>query len=198
MWFFTNRCEAVCLDIAPLKQGRGRPQVVWKTDLKKLGIHLRPLWMWPGRLGSVSQPYDGRIYVTVPNGVDSSWINVPAPEAPSLVCLDKDTAEVVWTDNSPGANVLYSEFSSPLVANIGGRGQVVVAQGDGWVRSFDPANGELIWKFDINPKTSKYSFGRGKRNYFLRPFGFGSLTKARDVRNSLGSWSGNLTCWMCR
>lgn len=167
LWFFTNRCETVCLDLTPLKQGRGQPRVVWKTDLQKLGIYLRPLWMWPGRLCSVSQPYDGRIYVTVPNGVDDGYVNVPAPEAPSLVCLDSDTGEIVWTDNSPGANVLYSEFSSPLVAKIGDRGQVVVAQGDGWLRSFDPASGQLLWKFDINLKTSKDLLGHGTRNYFL-------------------------------
>jgi len=168
LWVFTNRCEAVCLNIAPLKQGSGKPQLVWKTDLKELGIYVRPLWMWPGRMCSVSQPFRGRIYLTLPNGADDVGLNVPAPEAPSLVCLHKDTGEVVWSDNSPGANVLYSEFSSPLVADIGGRGQVVVAQGDGWVRSFDPASGELIWKFDINPKASKYSIGSdGTRNYFL-------------------------------
>lgn len=167
LWFFTNRCETVCLDIAPLRRGEGEPQVVWKTDLKELGIHLTPLWMWPGRICSVSQPFDGQIYLTVPNGVDDFGVDEPVPEAPSLVCLDKDTGKVVWTDNSPGANVLYSEFSSPLVARIGGLGQVVVAQGDGWVRSFDPATGELIWKFDINHKTSKFASGRGKRNYFL-------------------------------
>ena len=169
LWFFTNRCETVCLDIASLKRGDGEPQVVCKTDLKDLGIHLRPLWMWPGRICSPSQPYNGRIYVTVPNGVDDmlGGFNVPAPEAPSLVCLDKDTGEVVWTDNSSSANVLYSEFSSPLVANIGGRGQVVVAQGDGWVRSFEPGSGKLIWQFDSNPKTSDYTFSGGTRNYFL-------------------------------
>jgi outer membrane protein assembly factor BamB len=154
LWFFTNRCETVCLDIGPLKRGEGEPQVVWKKDLKELGIHLRPLWMWPGRVCSPSQPFDGRIYVTVPNGADATLSKVPAPEAPSLVCLDKDSGKVVWSDNSVGPNVIYSEFTSPLVANIGGRDQVVVAQGDGWVRSFDPDTGDLFWKFDINSKTS--------------------------------------------
>ena len=167
LWFCTNRCETVCLDITPLKQGVGNPRVVWKTDLKELRIYLRPLWMWPGRISSPTQPYEGRIYVTVPNGTDDSGLRVPAPEAPSLVCLNADTGDVVWTDNSPGANMLYSEFSSPLVASIGGRGQVVVAQGDGWMRSFDPASGELLWKFDVNRKSSEYSLSKGSRNYFL-------------------------------
>jgi hypothetical protein len=59
------------------------------------------------------------------------------------------------------------EFSSPLVADIAGRGQVVVAQGDGWVCFFNPLTGELLWEFDINFKASKYKFGPGSRNYFL-------------------------------
>jgi hypothetical protein len=38
---------------------------------------------------------------------------------------------------------------------IHGRPQVVAPQGDGWIRSFDALTGELIWKFDINPKHRK-------------------------------------------
>jgi len=168
LWFFTNRCETVCLDLGPLKRGTGEPEVLWKTDLKELGIQLRPLWMWPARLCSPSQPYEGRVYVTVPNGVNVfAGDRGSAPDAPSLVCLDRDTGEVVWTDNSPASNVLFSEFSSPLVANIGGRGQVIVAQGDGWVRSFEPASGALIWEFDGNLKASSFIDHRGTRNYFL-------------------------------
>jgi outer membrane protein assembly factor BamB len=167
LWFFTNRCETVCLDIGPLKRGTGEPEVLWKADLKELGIQLRPMWMWPARLCSPSQPYEGRIYVTVPNGINHFADDRSAPDAPSLACLDKDTGAVIWTDSSPGANVLLSEFSSPLVANIGGRGQVIVAQGDGWVRSFEPASGALIWEFDGNLKASSFNDHRGTRNYFL-------------------------------
>ena len=56
--------------------------------------------------------------------------------------MDKRTGQVLWTDNSPGANVLHGQFASPLVAEIAGRAQVIVPQGDGWVRSYDALTGE--------------------------------------------------------
>jgi outer membrane protein assembly factor BamB len=45
--------------------------------------------------------------------------------------------------------------------------QVIVGQGDGWVRSFDGMTGKLLWKFDVNPKAAvwKAGGGRGTRNY---------------------------------
>jgi outer membrane protein assembly factor BamB len=65
-------------------------------------------------------------------------------------------------------NVLQSESASPLVADIAGRGQVVMPHGDGWVRSYDPQTGRLLWECDSNPKESVYSpYGRANRNYFL-------------------------------
>jgi outer membrane protein assembly factor BamB len=33
MWFATNRCETVCLDIGPLRRGEGEPKLVWKVDM---------------------------------------------------------------------------------------------------------------------------------------------------------------------
>ena len=69
----------------------------------------------------------------------------------------KDNGQVVWQDNSPGKNILDGQWSSPLVIETSGRAQVVVPQGDGWLRSFEALTGKLLWKFDINAKTSKWS-----------------------------------------
>ena len=64
--------------------------------------------------------------------------------------------------------------SRPLVAHIAGRDQVIVPRGDGWLRSYDPPTGELLWEFDINPKQSEFvaretNSHRSDRNYFLAP-----------------------------
>ena len=110
----------------------------------------------------------GCLYIVTGNGVDESHVNLPAPEAPSLVCLDKHTGNVLWTDHSPGANVLHTQVASPLVAEIAGKPQVIVPQGDGWVRVFDALTGELIWEFDLNFKESKWILGgEGTRNTIL-------------------------------
>src|SRR5206468_1077250 len=112
-----------------------------------------PVGPWCSRIGftcSIGTSYRGRIYVSTGNGVGEDLKTVPAPNAPSLVCLDRDTGKVLWSDCSP-VDILHSQWSSPLVIEVKGRGQVIAAQGDGWVRSFDALSGELIWKFDTNP-----------------------------------------------
>jgi outer membrane protein assembly factor BamB len=54
------------------------------------------------------------------------------------------------------------------VINIRGRTQVVVGQGDGWLRSFETGTGKLIWKCDLNPKGVKYEpGGHGRRSYVM-------------------------------
>ncbi len=48
---------------------------------------------------------------------------------------------------------------------MGGKAQVVFPGGDGWLYSYEPKTGKLIWKFDLNPKDSKWVLGgRGERN----------------------------------
>src|SRR6185503_11112475 len=77
------------------------------------------------------------------------------------------TGKVVWADNSPGKDIHDAQISSPLVAEVGGRAQAIVGQGDGWLRGFDAATGKLLWKCDLNPKAAKYDFARGDRNYVV-------------------------------
>jgi outer membrane protein assembly factor BamB len=87
--------------------------------------------------------------------------------------MDKNTAEVYWTDASPGENILHGQWSSPTYGVLGGVPQVIFAGGDGWVYSFKADRGkdgkpELLWKFDANPKTSEWILGgRGTRNNII-------------------------------
>jgi outer membrane protein assembly factor BamB len=155
LWFTTNRCEVVCLDIGLLRAGKGDPRPIWKLDMrKKFRVHPVNSEMNWGLTCSIGATYKGRIYVITGNGVNATE-TVPAPNAPSLLCLDKNTGKVLWKDRSPGKNILYGQWSSPLVIEIKGRGQVITPQGDGWVRSFDALRGKLIWKLDTNPKASQ-------------------------------------------
>jgi outer membrane protein assembly factor BamB len=167
LYFVTNRAEVVCLDIKGLRQGR-EPRTLWKLDMRKeLGVcPIAPPCPGVALTGSLGPSYRGRLYVSTGNGVGPDMVAVPAPEAPSLVCLDRETGKLLWADRSPGKNILHSQWSSPLVVEVQGRGQVIAAQGDGWVRSFDPLTGELLWKFDTNPKSADWkTHGRGTRNY---------------------------------
>jgi outer membrane protein assembly factor BamB/precorrin-6B methylase 2 len=168
LWFTTNRGEVVCLDVGPLREGKGEPRPVWKLDMRKdLGVCPVGAGMNIGFTCSIGASYKGRICVTTGNGVAEDFQTVAAPQAPSLLCLDKDTGKVLWTDSSPGKNILHSQWSSPLLVELHERAQVIAAQGDGWVRSFDVLTGQLIWKFDTNPKAAEWKNGRGDRNAFV-------------------------------
>ena len=117
--------------------------------------------------------YGDILLVNTSNGVDESHVNIPSPDAPSFMAMDKNTGEVLWTDKSPGLNILHGQWSSPTVAELGGVPQAIFAGGDGWVYSFKCDRGKdgkptLLWKFDCNPKDSKWFIGgRGTRNNII-------------------------------
>ena len=117
--------------------------------------------------------YGDLLFVNTSNGLDESHINLPAPEAPSFICMNKNTGEVLWRDASPARNILHGQWSSPTVAELAGVPQVLFAGGDGWLYSFradegKDGAGELLWKFDCNPKTSKWILGgEGTRNNLI-------------------------------
>ncbi len=113
------------------------------------------------------------LFVNTSNGVDESQVDLPAPNAPSFIALDKRTGELIWADNSPGDMILHGQWSSPAAAVIGGVPQVIFAGGDGWVYGFRADRGtkgkpELLWKFDGNPKETKWvPGGSGTRNNII-------------------------------
>ena len=78
------------------------------------------------------------LFVNTSNGVDESHINIPAPDAPSFMAMDKNTGEVALD-----RQVARTEHPArPMVVADGWRHravpQVIFAGGDGWVYSFDP------------------------------------------------------------
>ncbi len=166
LWLVTNRCETICLDIGPLQRGKGEPKIVWAVDMRKeLGVHPRSSGMGLLANAAVGPVFKEFIYVNTSNGKGEDNQTLHA-DAPSLVCLNKNTGKVVWKDNSPGKNVMLGQFSSPLLFQANGRAQLVMGQGDGWLRSFEPETGKLIWKCDLNPKSATFTLnGRGNRKY---------------------------------
>jgi outer membrane protein assembly factor BamB len=117
--------------------------------------------------------FGDQCFVITGNGVDDNHIDIPSPNAPSFICLDKNTGKLLWTDKSPGLNILHGQWSSPCVFEHNGQAQVIMGGGDGWVYSFDPAGdgkggAKLLWKFDGNPKESIYLLGgRATRNHII-------------------------------
>ncbi|MEM7477148.1 MAG: PQQ-binding-like beta-propeller repeat protein [Planctomycetota bacterium] len=178
LWYVSNRCEVICLDVEGFHDGendgeknepnenKDEADVIWKLDMRnKLGV--MQLYMATCSITGVGD----KIFVTTSNGVDADD-QVIAPEAPSLLCLNRDTGEVLWSDNTVGGDILHGQWSSPSYGNIGGVEQVIFGAGNGWIYSFDPAGdagkSKLLWKFDCNPKESYFEEGgAGTRAYII-------------------------------
>ena len=141
------------------------------------------------------------LFICTSNGVDQGHFQIPAPDAPSFMAMDKHTGKVLWTDNSPGKNILHGQWSSPAVGVFNGVPQVLFAGGDGWLYSFradrsKDGKPELLWKFDGNPKDSIYSQLRSTRSTICAvPVVYDGLVYlAMGDDPELGEAYGNLWC----
>lgn len=181
LWFVTSRGEVRCLDTegflddendgsytAEPNENKDEADVIWVFDM------MNKLTVSQHNMCSCSVTLVGDILlVNTSNGLDESHINLPSPNAPSFIALDRNTGELLWSDKSPGSNILHGQWSSPTVAEFDGQTQVIFAGGDGWIYSFDPkgdgnGNSKLLWKLDGNPKDSKWILGgRGTRNNII-------------------------------
>jgi len=192
LYYVTSRGEVKCLDTEGFRDGKNdgdvtnekeaalkrtpkgsweeekEADIVWVLDMMK------DLFTQQHNMCSCSITGAGDVlFVNTSNGVDAAHINVPAPSAPSFIAVDKRTGKVLWTDNSPGSNILHGQWSSPTYAVIDGQPQVFFGAGDGWIYSFDPqgdghGKSKLLWKFDCNPKKSKYVLGsKADRNHII-------------------------------
>lgn len=181
LWFVTSRGEVRCLDTegflddendGPFKseanENKNEADVIWSFDM------MTDLGTSQHNMCSCSVTCAGDVLlVNTSNGLDETHINLPAPDAPSFIALNRDTGKVLWTDKSPGHNILHGQWSSPAYGVVGGREQALFGGGDGWLYSFDPkgdgkGNSKLHWKFDCNPKMSKWLLGgRGTRNNLI-------------------------------
>ena len=147
VYYVTNRCELVCLDARG--DGKGNAKAIWKFDM------IGELGVWPhNKAASSPASYGGLIIVATSNGRDGSHERVPAPKAPSMIAVDRETGKLAWQVNDPGDKILDGQWSSPAVGTIGGVAQVVIGQGDGWLRGYEALTGRKLWEFDTNPKDS--------------------------------------------
>jgi len=170
LYYVTSRGEVVALDIhgfmddendGPFKdeklKGPKDADIIWRYDMmEELAVHQHNMAnSSPVILGDL-------IFVSTSNGQDESHANVPSPQAPSVIALNKKTGELVWEDNSVFGNILHGQWSTPTVGKIGDVVQVVSAQGDGWVRGYEATTGKKLWEFDTNPKDSVWQKTRNE------------------------------------
>jgi outer membrane protein assembly factor BamB len=137
----------VCLDTHG--DGAGGAKVIWKFDM------MEEVGSQPHNMSNCSPvAYQDLLFVSTANGQDESHVHIPSPRAPAIIAINKNTAKLVWEDNSVGEKILHGQWASPSVAKVGDVVQLIHPQGDGWVRGYDAKTGQKLWEFDANPKDS--------------------------------------------
>ncbi len=155
VYYVSNRCELVCADVNGDPKNPGKAKFHWKYDM------IKELKVFPCQLAASSPLIVGDLVFTVTgNGMDVTadpW-ELPSPDAPSFIAVNKRTGELVWKDNSPGKDLMEGQWSSPVCAEVNGKAQVIFPGGDGWLYAFDAAEpGKPIWKFNCNPKNAVFN-----------------------------------------
>lgn len=136
VYYVSNRAELVCRAVQDGK-------LTWLLDMKKdLGVQ-------PFQASASSPLVVGDlVFVGTGNSLDAKTDKVKNPQAPSFIAVDRQSGKLVWKDNSPGNKIVFGGWGSPAYATVDGRAQVVFPGADGWLYSFDPPTGKLLWKFN--------------------------------------------------
>jgi len=179
VYLVTNRCEVVCLDVNGLKNGNQGYQdelkymkskdnkiseliatdadIIWRFDM------IDELGVFPHNITSSSVLVVGdKLFVTTSNGMDKTHNNIPAPNAPCLVSLNKKTGALMGEEFSQiSERLMHCNWSSPAYGTVNKQDTVIFGGGDGWCYGFDPVAVENkeedffvlpeLWRFDCNP-----------------------------------------------
>jgi outer membrane protein assembly factor BamB len=160
VYYVSNRGELMAVDAQGFRDkendglvkdekltGETNADIIWRFDMmEELGVQQHNM------ANSSPVVFENLIFVSTSNGQDESHVNVPSPRAPAIIAVDKTTGKLAWEDNPVGEKILHGQWSSPAVGRVGDTVQVVIGQGDGWVRGYEAKTGKRLWEFDLNPK----------------------------------------------
>jgi outer membrane protein assembly factor BamB len=156
----------------PLEIGPQHADIIWRFDMfEELGVRTHD------QMHSSPLIHGDALYVGTSNGVDGTHRHIPAPDAPSLIALDKNTGRLVATDGEPiGAHITHSTWSSPSLGTVGGREVIFFGAGNAILYAFEPIN------LPLSPgrRSAVVEEGRVARNSPWRGEGF-SAPKLKKV-----------------
>jgi outer membrane protein assembly factor BamB len=236
VYVVTSRCELLCLDINGMANGndgpykdeakyvvkdvildKGKPNerpappvepgpqdadIIWRYDM------MDELGAFPHNASNCSPLIVGDlVFVGTSNGQDWTHSNIPSPNAPSLVALNKLTGELAGEDDAKiGPRIFHGQWSSPSTGNVNGQQQVYFGGGDGILYAFDAKpvqDGDVtylkkVWWFDCNPperKKFKYPDAEGPSEINATPvFWKNRVYVAVGQDPEHGEGVGNLVC----
>jgi outer membrane protein assembly factor BamB len=157
-----------------LQPGPLDADIIWSLDLPSaVGI-----WPHDGAHSSILIHGD-YLYLNTATGVDNTHKRIRAPEAPSLIVIDKRNGRLVARDDekmSPA--IFHCTWSSPSLAEVNGHPLVFFAGGNGIVYAFEPFSGgtatsrsgeavatlKKVWQFDFDPGAPKLEVHRYNGN----------------------------------
>jgi outer membrane protein assembly factor BamB len=195
LYYVSNRCELVCASTQG-KNGSQEADILWQLDMiKDLDVFPHNLsTSSPLVVGDliflVTSNGVDEGHINIPQPKAPSFIAVDKKtgkvvwkdNSPSALLVQKQEdsptpAPGTGRENKEvlikqlldkGLILMHGQWSSPAYAVANGEPQVIFPGGDGWLYSFEPATGKLIWKFDCNPKKSVYKLaGKGTRSDFI-------------------------------
>jgi len=211
VYIVSNRSEVMCLDLDGQVNGNDGPfvdearlmspnpsepmqvtqtdaDIIWLFNMQdKLGVHQHDA------AHSSILLHGDFLYVNTSNGLNDKHAMIPAPEAPSLIILDKKTGRLVARDDENiGPKIFHSTWSSPALGEVDRRTLVFFCGGDGVCYAFDtikgiPAAGEVQklnrhWRFDCDPDAPKENVHQYVRNRKESPSNVKSTPVFHDGR----------------
>lgn len=193
MYLTSSRCEALCLDVNGMANGndgpykdeakyvvqdvildKGKPterkappiqpgpkdaDIIWRYDM------IDELGVFPHNASDCAPLVVGDlVYYNTSNGQDWTHSNIPSPNAPTLIALDKRTGEFKGEDDAHiGPRIFHGQWCSPSTGVVNGRQLIFLGGADGFCYAFDPtpvkegddALIKKVWWYDCNPPERK-------------------------------------------
>jgi outer membrane protein assembly factor BamB len=229
VYAMSNRGEVMCLDINGLTDGNDGPfkdEARHMTPQKQDPIELGPLdadiiWLFDVHAQVKTYPHDAAhssylidgdfIYLNTNNGVDNTHRANRAPDAPSLIVLDKKTGALLAKDDEKmGRLVYHCTWSSPAMGVVNGKKLIFFGGGDGVVYAFEalkaaPPKGKVktlkrVWKFDCDPDAPKKDIHSWKSNRTEGPTNIKSMIVFQNNRVYVTAggdiWWGKRQSWL--
>ena len=188
VYLVTSRCEVLCLDTEGMANGNdgpykdearymvldtGKPpiepgpkdaDIIWRYDM------MDELGVFPHNASNCSVIIvDDIVYVCTSNGQDWTHVNVPSPNSPSFIALNKKTGELIGEDNCGiGPRIFHGQWTSPSTGVVNGRQLVFFGGGDGVcyaldakpVKEGDTSLLKKVWWYDCVPPEYKIKNGK--------------------------------------
>lgn len=228
VYLVSNRGEVLCLDIHGQADGNDGPfrnegQFMSGPGNPPIGVGPRDadiLWVFDMRVEVGVKQHDSSngsilidgefLYVTTSNGVDGTHRQVPAPEAVSLIVLEKSTGRLVAKDGVQiGRQIVHNMWSSPSLGRVGGRDLIFFGGGNAICYAFEamkivPDNKvsllKEVWRFDCDPTGPKGNPSLHKGNRRVSPSiinGMCVFDKGRVYVTAGGDvWHGKRQAWL--